>query len=94
MSTDLFKEFQKRIIVSTDLFGRNIVINYDMPGDSDSYLHRITLYIQTKMAEYTEELWDLMLKPNTHIYGLKGMEAGIVKSMKCYQVLSMPLASL
>merc|ERR1711935_797610 len=43
-----FKEFQKRILVSTDLFGRgidiervNIVINYDMPSDSDSYLHRV-----------------------------------------------------
>merc|ERR1719172_180280 len=43
-----FKEFQKRIMVSTDLFGRgidiervNIVINYDMPDDSDSYLHRV-----------------------------------------------------
>merc|ERR1712025_769780 len=43
-----FKEFQKRIMVSTDLFGRgidiervNIVINYDMPEDSDSYLHRV-----------------------------------------------------
>jgi len=35
-------------MVSTDLFGRgidiervNIVINYDMPDDSDSYLHRV-----------------------------------------------------
>merc|ERR1711865_117419 len=43
-----FKDFQKRIMVSTDLFGRgidiervNIVINYDMPEDSDSYLHRV-----------------------------------------------------
>merc|ERR1719252_365099 len=43
-----FKDFQKRIMVSTDLFGRgidiervNIVINYDMPGDSDSYLHGV-----------------------------------------------------
>jgi len=43
-----FKEFQKRIMVSTGLFGRgidiervNIVINYDMPEDSDSYLHRV-----------------------------------------------------
>merc|ERR1712066_549804 len=43
-----FKEFQKRIMVATDLFGRgidiervNIVINYDMPDDSDSYLHRV-----------------------------------------------------
>jgi len=43
-----FKEFQKRILVSTDLFGRgidiervNIVINYDMPDESDNYLHRV-----------------------------------------------------
>merc|ERR1712220_3963 len=43
-----FKEFQRRIMVSTDLFGRgidiervNIVVNYDMPSDSDSYLHRV-----------------------------------------------------
>merc|ERR1719247_1152772 len=43
-----FKEFQKRIMVCTDLFGRgidiervNIVINYDMTEDSDSYLHRV-----------------------------------------------------
>merc|ERR1711862_933651 len=43
-----FKEFQKRIMVCTDLFGRgidiervNIVINYDMPDEGDSYLHRV-----------------------------------------------------
>lgn len=50
-----FKEFNKRILVCTDLFGRgmdiervNIVINYDFPDDnkgscnpSDSYLHRV-----------------------------------------------------
>merc|ERR1711967_192186 len=43
-----FKDFQKRIMVCTDLFGRgidiervNIVVNYDMPSDSDSYLHRV-----------------------------------------------------
>jgi len=44
----LFKDFQKRIMVATDIFGRgidiervNIVINYDMPAASDSYLHRV-----------------------------------------------------
>ncbi|GBE59903.1 DEAD (Asp-Glu-Ala-Asp) box polypeptide DDX39 [Babesia ovata] len=43
-----FKNFDKRIMVSTDLFGRgidvervNIVINYDMPDSTDSYLHRV-----------------------------------------------------
>eukprot|EP00971_Amphidinium_carterae_P342600 6481961-Amphidinium_carterae.1 len=31
------------------------------------------------MAEYAEELWDLMQKDNTHVYlcGLKGMESGM-----------------
>jgi len=44
----LFKEFHKRILVTTDLFGRgidiervNIVINYDFPDESDQYLHRV-----------------------------------------------------
>jgi len=43
-----FKTFNKRILVSTDLFGRgmdiervNIVINYDMPNETDPYLHRV-----------------------------------------------------
>merc|ERR1712048_904379 len=43
-----FKEFKHRILVATDLFGRgidiervNIVINYDMATDADSYLHRV-----------------------------------------------------
>ena len=48
-----FKDFQKRILVATNLFGRgmdiervNIVFNYDMPDDSDTYLHRVcALYL-------------------------------------------------
>ncbi|PRD29127.1 UNVERIFIED_CONTAM: Ddx39b [Trichonephila clavipes] len=43
-----FKDFCKRILVATNLFGRgmdiervNIVFNYDMPEDSDTYLHRV-----------------------------------------------------
>ena len=44
-----FKDFQKRILVATNLFGRgmdiervNIVFNYDMAEDSDTYLHRVS----------------------------------------------------
>lgn len=40
--------FSQRILVATNLFGRgmdiervNIVFNYDMPEDSDTYLHRV-----------------------------------------------------
>jgi ATP-dependent RNA helicase UAP56/SUB2 len=43
-----FKEGKYRIMVCTDLLGRgidiekiNIVINYDMPTESDQYLHRV-----------------------------------------------------
>lgn len=43
-----FKDFNKRIMVATDIFGRgidiervNIVVNYDMSDNADSYLHRV-----------------------------------------------------
>lgn len=43
-----FKNFEKRLMVATDLFGRgidiervNIVVNYDMPDSTESYLHRV-----------------------------------------------------
>ncbi|KAJ1720233.1 Suppressor of the cold-sensitive snRNP biogenesis mutant brr1-1 [Coemansia erecta] len=43
-----FKNFQKRIMVATDIFGRgidvervNIVVNYDISEDADAYLHRV-----------------------------------------------------
>ncbi|KAI9709900.1 MAG: Suppressor of the cold-sensitive snRNP biogenesis mutant brr1-1 [Bogoriella megaspora] len=43
-----FKEFKMRICVATDVFGRgidieriNLAVNYDMPADADSYLHRV-----------------------------------------------------
>lgn len=46
-----FKDFQRRILVATNLFGRgmdiervNIVFNYDMPEDSDTYLHRVSSF--------------------------------------------------
>jgi ATP-dependent RNA helicase UAP56/SUB2 len=43
-----FKDFQSRIMVATNIFGRgidiervNVVVNYDMPENSDTYLHRV-----------------------------------------------------
>ena len=45
---DLFKEFKKRIMVATELYGRgvdflkvNTVINYDMSTSADAYVHRV-----------------------------------------------------
>jgi len=39
------------------------------------------MYIQTKMAEYADELWEMMQDKKTHIYmcGLKGMESGMAE---------------
>jgi ferredoxin--NADP+ reductase len=41
------------------------------------------MYIQTRMAEYKDELWELLKKDNTYVYmcGLKGMEKGIDEIM-------------
>jgi len=43
-----FKEGKNRVLVSTNLFGRgidiekvNLVINFDMPIESDEYMHRV-----------------------------------------------------
>ena len=42
-------------MVATDIFGRgididhvNIVVNYDMPDESDTYLHRVFFYYRIK----------------------------------------------
>ncbi len=41
------------------------------------------MYIQHRVAEYAEELWQLMQEPKTHTYmcGLKGMEDGIDEAL-------------
>lgn len=56
-----FKDFQRRILVATNLFGRgmdiervNIVFNYDMPEDSDTYLHRVRMPAHAWMFQSSE----------------------------------------
>merc|ERR1719183_2689346 len=41
------------------------------------------MYIQTRLKEYAEEVWDLMQMPKTHLYvcGLKGMESGLEEAL-------------
>merc|ERR1711877_88282 len=41
------------------------------------------MYIQTRLAEYAQELWDLLQSPKTHVYmcGLKGMESGMEEAL-------------
>ena len=45
---DLFKQFKRRIMVATELYGRgvdflkvNTVINYDMSSTAEAYIHRV-----------------------------------------------------
>lgn len=52
-----FKNFQHRILVTTNVMGRgidiervNIVINFDMPEDDDTYLHRVIPWLQVGRA--------------------------------------------
>lgn len=61
-----FKDFGSRIMVATDIFGRgidiervNVVINYDMPENSDTYLHRVRFTLVTLLIFRLEELEDL-----------------------------------
>ena len=41
------------------------------------------MYIQHRVAEHADELWELVQKENTHTYicGLRGMEGGIDEAL-------------
>ena len=63
-----FKNFQKRILVATNLFGRsmdiehvNIVFNYDMPEDSDTYLHPVLEQVALVQKVLQLQLFLMML---------------------------------
>lgn len=80
-----FKDFQRRILVATNLFGRgmdiervNIVFNYDMPEDSDTYLHRVSA-----SAELLPPSW-----PSPRV-GVSGDVALLVLRSPCCDVVSL-----
>ena len=58
-----FKDFNHRIMVATDIFGRgidiervNIVFNYDMPDGADTYLHRVIFFnVRLRVREDSEQ---------------------------------------
>merc|ERR1711933_518343 len=41
------------------------------------------MYIQTRIAEYAQDIWDLLQNKKTHVYmcGLKGMESGMQEAL-------------
>ncbi|KAL3630179.1 hypothetical protein CASFOL_023163 [Castilleja foliolosa] len=74
-SSLLYKEeFEKMKEKNPDNFRLDFAVSREQTNDKGE-----KMYIQTRMAEYAEELWELLKKDNTFVYmcGLKGMEKGI-----------------
>ncbi|CAA7056984.1 unnamed protein product [Microthlaspi erraticum] len=78
-STLLYKEeFEKMKEKNPENFRLDFAVSREQTNDKGE-----KMYIQTRMAEYAEELWELLKKDNTFVYmcGLKGMEKGIDEIM-------------
>uniref|UniRef100_A0A0D3D7X1 Ferredoxin--NADP reductase, chloroplastic n=1 Tax=Brassica oleracea var. oleracea TaxID=109376 RepID=A0A0D3D7X1_BRAOL len=67
-------EFDKMKAKAPENFRVDYAISREQANDKGE-----KMYIQTRMAQYAPELWELLKKDNTFVYmcGLKGMEKGI-----------------
>ncbi|KAH0900378.1 hypothetical protein HID58_049946 [Brassica napus] len=78
-SSLLYKEeFEKMKEKNPENFRLDFAVSREQTNDKGE-----KMYIQTRMAEYAQELWELLKKDNTFVYmcGLKGMEKGIDEIM-------------
>ena len=68
------EEFDKMKAKAPENFRVDYAISREETNDKGE-----KMYIQTRMAQYAPELWELLKKDNTFVYmcGLKGMEKGI-----------------
>ncbi|RZR72264.1 hypothetical protein BHM03_00011819 [Ensete ventricosum] len=68
------QEFEKMKERAPDNFRVDYAVSREQTNEKGE-----KMYIQTRMAEYAGELWELLKKDNTFVYmcGLKGMEKGI-----------------
>ncbi|XP_028211360.1 ferredoxin--NADP reductase, leaf isozyme, chloroplastic-like [Glycine soja] len=66
-----YKEFEKMKEKVPDNFRLDFAVSREQTNKKGE-----KMYIQTRMAQYAEELWELLKKDNTFVYmcGLKGME--------------------
>ncbi|XP_017216441.1 ferredoxin--NADP reductase, leaf isozyme, chloroplastic isoform X1 [Daucus carota subsp. sativus] len=74
-SSLLYKEeFEKMKEKNPDKFRLDFAVSREQTNEKGE-----KMYIQTRMAQYAEELWELLKKDTTFVYmcGLKGMEKGI-----------------
>jgi len=60
--------------------------DYAVSGEEKSEKNKINgeMWVQHKMMQYADDLWELVKDPKTHVYmcGLKGMESGFAE---CFQ---------
>lgn len=78
-SSLLYKdEFEKMKVRAPENFRVDYAVSREQTNEKGE-----KMYIQTRMAQYAEELWELLKKDNTYVYmcGLKGMEKGIDEIM-------------
>lgn len=74
-SSLLYKEeFEKMREIAPDKFRLDFAVSREQTNEKGE-----KMYIQTRMAQYANELWELLKNDNTFVYmcGLKGMEKGI-----------------
>uniref|UniRef100_A0A7C8YB81 Ferredoxin--NADP reductase, chloroplastic n=1 Tax=Opuntia streptacantha TaxID=393608 RepID=A0A7C8YB81_OPUST len=74
-SSLLYKEeFEKMREIAPDNFRLDFAVSREQTNEKGE-----KMYIQTRMAQYANELGELLKKDNTYVYmcGLKGMEKGI-----------------
>nr|VDC98057.1 unnamed protein product [Brassica rapa] len=71
---EYLQEFDKMKAKAPENFRVDYAISREQANDKGE-----KMYIQTRMAQYAPELWELLKKDNTFVYmcGLKGMEKGI-----------------
>ncbi|KAH9710976.1 Ferredoxin--NADP reductase leaf isozyme 1 [Citrus sinensis] len=69
-----YKEFEKMKEKAPENFRLDFAVSREQKNEKGE-----KMYIQTRMAEYANELWELLKKDNTYVYmcGLRGMEKGI-----------------
>ena len=74
----LYKEQLEKMVEEHDNFRMDYAISREQKNSEGG-----RMYIQHRISEHADELWELVQNPKTHTYicGLKGMEGGIDEAM-------------
>ncbi|MCC0179004.1 ferredoxin-NADP reductase [Waterburya agarophytonicola K14] len=74
----LYKDQLEEMVSKNDNFRMDYAISREQQNPEGG-----RMYIQHRIAEHADELWEMMQNPKTHTYicGLKGMEGGIDEAL-------------